>query len=114
MWRYLILAAIIIGASTPARSQPHDHLKDCTRALIPAKVDIKRSKLQNLSLAWNTSENDYNEAKGNAAADFKIYGVPVGLKYNDFRTNIKSRLEGFELNKFKHTRMYTRRAPLLI
>lgn len=74
---------------------------DCTRTLIPATVDVRYNETINLSIAWNLSERDYNEAKQKFGANAVIYGVPVGASYADFRKNIKTKAEEFRLQNFE-------------
>lgn len=93
----VVMLTTLLGTSTSDAE-----LRDCSAALIPTTTTMAGSELQQLSLAWQLTENAYNEAKKDASGNATIYGVPVGANYGEFKKNVRRRSEELRIERFEH------------
>jgi hypothetical protein len=75
--------------------------EDCSKALVLTSTTYLLDETTLLSVAWNLSEEQYNEAKSKAGLNVVIYDVPVGASYSDFRQNILKKAQSYKLEDFE-------------
>src|ERR1700682_2466993 len=100
--KYLVAFCFVAMMSTfEARAE----IQDCSKALIKATLNSSGTEITNLSLAYQLTENAYNEAKRDfgSGGSGEIYGIPVSgnLSYSDFRNEVKQRAESLKIDRFE-------------
>lgn len=89
---------LLIGLALPFQAKAE--VQDCSKALVPATVVSNTIEITNLSIAWSLSREAYEEAKKGGGISTKIFGVPVGANYEDFRHNVQSEAEKLNIQNF--------------
>ena len=80
---------------------PYASAQDCIEALVKATVNQSILSISDLSIAWSVSSTSYDEMKRNMGTSAVIYGVPLGADYGEFRKNIQTMQQAFQLHNFE-------------
>lgn len=97
MRKFLVCVLVACSAPMVALAQQ----QDCSQALITATVNQRYDEVTNLAIAWQMSEQDYNEHKQNVGVTVPIKGVPVSASYGEFRRNISQKAQSYNLTDFE-------------
>lgn len=67
----------------------------------PDTASVVRNDEQRLSLAYNVSSNEWDEASKNGGASAVIYGVPVSANYDEYKRKVRQQAQQFHINSLE-------------
>jgi hypothetical protein len=91
MHRAILMVCFCLLVSTP-RSAAEGV---CDAALVKSTYKSFTSEHLDLRIATLVTEREYNEIKHDEGANAVIYGVPVGVNYDDFEKRLKEKLSTY-------------------
>jgi hypothetical protein len=82
--------AILVGLVAAILASPPAYAEDCSAALIVSTYRNVSERSFDYRLSQFVSESDYNQLRQNQSGNAVIYGVPVGMNYDEYREASRS------------------------
>ena len=98
-----LVVAFAVFVACSSSSALGQQISDCDHALVISTYkSIDQEKL-NYSMAYNLSKSEWSDASHNIGADFPLFGVPIGLSYDDYHKSASQSGESGSSNYSRDT-----------
>jgi hypothetical protein len=93
---YVTMGLMFLSFEQSAHAQ-----QDCSKTLVMATINKTILSVQNLSIAYSVSNDEWQSLQNQYGLGATIYGIPIGASYDEFQNNVKTLATAYSMTDFQ-------------